>query len=240
MTPYAALLDRVRTDAAGPLLTYRDLRTGERMELSAASLANAIAKTAGLLRDELDASPGTVLGVHLPLHWQRVVWLGACAATGCVFADQGTPNEHGILVVDRSGLSLGFAARDTVLVSLAPFGLPEPGDVPPGVTEAAVAMRGHPDTFMPHDPVDTGTPLLSSGDDVLTHGEVMDAASRLLSDRGFRPGDRIAIVDPDSAADVLALAGPLVARSSAVLIAHPDAGDLPATLREEGVIAPAQ
>ena len=239
MTPYAALLDRERRDPAAPLLTYRDLASGERMELSAASLANAVAKTAGMLRDELDAEPGTVIGIHLPLHWQRVVWLGACAATGCVFADQETSSECDILIVDRSRLSLGGAARDTVLVSLAPFGLPDSGDVPPGVTEAAVAMRGHPDTFTPYDPIDTGSPLLSSGDDVLTQGEVMDAASRLLSDRGVGAGDRIAIVDPDPAADVLALAGPLVVRSSAVLIAHPDAGDLPATLREEDVIAPA-
>ena len=91
MTPYAALLERTRRDPASPLLTYRDLASGERMEMSAASLANAIAKTAGMLRDELDADPGAVVGVHLPFHWQRVVWLGACAATSTVFAPGADP-----------------------------------------------------------------------------------------------------------------------------------------------------
>ena len=61
MTPYAALRERVRRTPALPLLTFHDLATGERMELSAISLDNAVAKTAGLLRDELDIEPGDVL-----------------------------------------------------------------------------------------------------------------------------------------------------------------------------------
>ena len=235
MTPYAALLDRARRDPASPLLTYRDLATGERMELSGASLANAVAKTAGLLRDELDAEPGAVVGVHLPLHWQRVVWLGACAATGTVFAAEANPDECDVLVVDRSHLVLAGTARDDVLVSLAPFGLPDRGEVPTGVIEAAVAMRGHPDVFVPREHPTESTPLLQETSGLLTQGDVIDRAGEELTRRGVASDERFALIDPDPLADLLALAGPLAHGSSVVLVAHADSGDLSMTLREEGL-----
>jgi uncharacterized protein (TIGR03089 family) len=235
MMPYAALLDRARRDPASPLLTYRDLATGERMEFSAASLANAIAKTAGMLRDELDADPGSVVGVHLPFHWQRVVWLGACAATSTVFAPGAAPAECDVLVVDRARLDLIGSAREDVLVSLAPFGLPERADVPPGVTDAAVAMRGHPDVFVARDIPTESTPLLREPDRSLSHGDVMDLASVELTRRGLGEGERFALVDPDRQTDLLALAGPLARGGAAILLARPESGDVAATLREEGV-----
>lgn len=237
MTPYAALLDRTRGNPASPMLTYRDLATGERMELSAASLGNAIAKTAGLLRDELDAEPGTVIGVHLPLHWQRVVWLGACAATGSVCAPGADPAECDVLVIERSRLPLAGQAREDVLVSLAPFGLPDGGPVPPGVTDAAVAMRGHPDAFVPWGPLTDDMPLLVTSEEGLTQAGLMSRAAEELARRGIGTGERFALVDPDPRADLLALAGPLVRGGSVVLIAHPDAGNLVGALLEEGAEA---
>ncbi|MFM1966167.1 MAG: hypothetical protein RL134_1892 [Actinomycetota bacterium] len=235
MTPYAALLDRIRRDPAAPLLTYRDLASGERMELSAVSLGNAVAKTAGLLRDEIDASPGDVIGIHLPQHWQRIVWFGACAATGTIFAAGSPPQECDVLVVDRAHLGLVGRAQDTVLVSLAPFGLPDGGEIPTGVIEAAVAMRGHPDAFTPWETPTDGTPLLRDGDGGITHGQVMDQAARELSRRGVEAGQRFALIAPDPLADILGLAGPLISGGSAVLLAHPEAGDVRRTLIEEGV-----
>jgi len=234
MTPYAALTERMRRDSASPLLTYRDLATGERMELSAASLGNAIAKTAGMLRDELDAEPGAIIGVHLPLHWQRVVWLGACAATSTVFAPEADPDDCDVLVVDRGRLGLVGSAREAVLISLAPFGLPDGADVPPGVTDAAVAMRGHPDSFVPWDPPSESTPLLRTPQGTLSQGELMTRATEELSRRGVDGGARFAIIDPEPQADLLALAGPLAHGGSVVLVAQADSGDLQQTLRQEG------
>jgi uncharacterized protein (TIGR03089 family) len=235
MTPYAALTERMRLDPASPLLTYRDLGTGERMELSAASLGNAIAKTAGMLRDELDAEPGAVVGVHLPLHWQRVVWLGACAATSTVFTAEATPAECDVLVVDRPHLDLAGTAREDVLVSLAPFGLPDRGEVPTGVIDAAVAMRGHPDVFVPWQNATESTPLLQDAMGLLTQGDVMDRAGEELTRRGVGSDERFALLDPDPLADLLALAGPLAHGGSVVLVAHSGSGDLAMTLREEGL-----
>jgi uncharacterized protein (TIGR03089 family) len=235
MTPYAALLARMGTDPASPMLTYRDLATGERMELSAASLGNAIAKTAGLLRDDLDVEPGDVVIVDLPLHWQRVVWLGACAATGAVFSPDARPSEADVYVTHREHLELGSGARDVVLVSLAPFGLPERGGVPTGVTDAAVAMRAHPDNFVPYDTPDPAWPLIRSAGQEWTHRDTMDRARSLLAARGVRGSERFAIVDPDPDVDVLALAGPLVTASAALLVAGGTGHSLHSVLVEEGI-----
>ena len=53
-TVSAALLDPiVKRDPVGPRITYYDDATGERIEVSAVTLANWAAKTANLLQDEL-------------------------------------------------------------------------------------------------------------------------------------------------------------------------------------------
>lgn len=235
MTPYAALQDRVKTSPAAPLVTYRDLESGERMELSAASLDNAIAKTAGLLRDELDTEPGDVVAIHLPLHWQRVVWLGACSAVGAVFAAGADPATCAIAVVDRDHLGLLGSAREDVVVSLAPFGLPEPGGAPVGVTEAAIAMRAHPDTFVPDEPPSESAPLLLHDGQLLDSGAVMAMAAETLTRRGVGRDTRFAVIGADPMADVISLAGPLVQGGSCILVANPSAGDLSRTLRDEAV-----
>ena len=45
-------------------------------------LENWVAKTANYLVDELDAEPGTVVDLDLPLHWRSLVWLLATWAVG--------------------------------------------------------------------------------------------------------------------------------------------------------------
>src|ERR671921_2208898 len=81
----AALLAAARDrDPARPLLTHYDDSTGERIELSATTLDNWVAKTANLLQEEFDVGPGRTVAVALPVHWQTAaVLLGAwsCGAT---------------------------------------------------------------------------------------------------------------------------------------------------------------
>src|SRR5215469_7712525 len=73
----------LRADPVGPRITYYDDATGERIELSAATLANWAAKTGNLLRDELGAGPASQIAILLPAHWQTaavlfgVWWIGA-------------------------------------------------------------------------------------------------------------------------------------------------------------------
>lgn len=64
-----AILDPVlRADPVGPRITHYDDATGERIELSAVTLANWAAKTGNLLRDELAAGPTSRVTLLLPAH----------------------------------------------------------------------------------------------------------------------------------------------------------------------------
>ena len=80
----AAVLDPLlRADPSKPRITYYDIVSGERVELSTATFANWAAKTGNLLRDELGAGPDSRVAVLLPAHWQTAAvvfgiwWIGA-------------------------------------------------------------------------------------------------------------------------------------------------------------------
>lgn len=87
-TPADLLRSALSTDPARPLVTFYDDATGERVELSVATFANWVAKTANLLQGELSAEPGERVALLLPAHWQTAVWLLACSSVGVV-ADLG-------------------------------------------------------------------------------------------------------------------------------------------------------
>ena len=79
----SAILDPLmNSDPAGPRITYYDDATGERIELSRATFVNWVAKTAGLLVDDLDVEAGDPIGVDLPPHWLGLVWAAAGWSVG--------------------------------------------------------------------------------------------------------------------------------------------------------------
>ncbi len=78
---------QLRTDGSRPLVTFYDDATGERVELSVVTYANWVAKTAGLLEDELMVERGGTVLVDLPTHWLGPVWLGALWSIGAVVTD---------------------------------------------------------------------------------------------------------------------------------------------------------
>ncbi len=80
-------------------MTFYDDATGERVELSVATYANWVAKTAGLAQDELDAERGGLLLVDLPTHWLGAVWLGAAWTLGLAVTDDPSAVERADLVV---------------------------------------------------------------------------------------------------------------------------------------------
>ena len=63
-------------------MTFYDFATGERVELSVATYANWVAKTASLLVEEADLERGQRLLVDLPAHWLTPVFLGAAWTVG--------------------------------------------------------------------------------------------------------------------------------------------------------------
>ena len=151
-----AILDpMLRADPVGPRITYYDDATGERIELSAVTLANWAAKTGNLLRDELGADPASRVAILLPAHWQTaavlfgVWWIGAEAVLGTggpadPVADLALCTAERLDEADSAVTPGGEVA----VLSLDPFGRPAP-DLPIGVTDYATAVRVHGDQIVP-------------------------------------------------------------------------------------------
>src|SRR5699024_8913102 len=83
----AAIPDLLNTalteDSARPFLTFYDESTTERVELSVATFANWVAKTANMLQDSLSADETTTVLIALPVHWETCVWMVAAWSVGC-------------------------------------------------------------------------------------------------------------------------------------------------------------
>jgi uncharacterized protein (TIGR03089 family) len=151
----AAILDpMMRADPVGPRITYYDDATGERIELSAVTLANWAAKTGNLLRDELGAGPASRIAILLPAHWQTAAvlfglwWIGAEAVLGGSIADIALCTAERLDEADRA-LNTQAAGGEVAVLSLDPFGRPSNQGLPIGVTDYATAVRVHGDQIVP-------------------------------------------------------------------------------------------
>ena len=226
----AAILDpMLRADPVGPRITHYDDATGERIELSALTLANWAAKTGNLLRDELGAGPASRVAVLLPAHWQTVAvlfgvwWIGAEVVLGDSDADVA------LCVVDRLDEADATGAGEVAVLSLDPFGRPAP-DLPVGVTDYATAVRVHGDQIVAER--DPGPALAGRSVD-----EVLAACQTSASTRGLTSGDRVlSTASWDGPDDVIeGLLAVLAAGGSLVQVANPDPAALPRRIETEKV-----
>ena len=140
--------DAIAPDLTRPLLTWYDDATGERTELSGATLANWGAKTANLLTDEVGAAPGDAAGVLLPPHWQTAAVLLGCWSAKLTVVDSPGPVEALFVAVDRVDEAAGWPAGERYALALDPFALPM-RQVPAGYADFVTAVRGHGDHFTP-------------------------------------------------------------------------------------------
>jgi len=226
----AAILDpMLRADPVGPRITYYDDATGERIELSGATLANWAAKTGNLLRDEMGAGPASRVAVLLPAHWQTaavlfgVWWIGAEAVLGAADADVA------LCTADRLGEADGTGAGEVAVLSLDPFGRPSP-DLPIGVTDYATAVRVHGDQIVPER--HPGPALAGrSVDEILADCERSSAARELTS------SDRVlstaSWTRPEELVD--GLLSILAVGASLVQVANPDPSALQRRIETEKV-----
>ena len=185
-----------------------------RIELSGATLANAAAKAANLLAEEIE--PAELIRLELPLHWQLPVWLAACAAGGWP-VEVGPSSGRASLTVTNEVPTI--TSGRVVLVSLDPFGLPGT-PAPPGVIDAAIEARAQPDHFSPVVPPSGRDVALSIGDRQWTSNEMVAAAHGLVVELGLRFGDRLSTQRPatDLRGVLAALWAPLAAGAAAVLL----------------------
>src|SRR5579875_4162562 len=133
----------LRADPVGPRITYYDDATGERIELSAATLANWAAKTGNLLRDELGAGPASRVAVLLPAHWQTAAVLFGVWWIGAEVVLDGSPAEVALCTAGRlREAEEAVGAGEVAVLSLEAIGRPQ-ADLPVGVTDYATAVRVH-------------------------------------------------------------------------------------------------
>lgn len=212
-------------DPGRPLVTYYDDATGERVELSVATFANWVAKTANLIQDDLAAEPGDRLALLLPAHWQTAVWLLACSSTGVVVDVQGDPAVADTVVSGPDTLEAARTCRgERVALSLRPLGAPFP-QLPEGFVDYAAEVPGQGDQFAPYEPVGPGAPfLLLQGQEELTGAQTVERALEDAGTFGLTPGSRLLSLRPyDSWAGLSAgLLAPLAARGSVVLCRNSD------------------
>jgi len=157
---------RVAHTPATPLLTYYDIHTGERVELSGATFATWAAKISHLLRDEVGLAPGERVGLLTRPHWLPLaVCAGVWAAGGAPVVDL-VPGQDAELaavaltcldgdILDRPPAA---TAGEVLAVSTRPMAAPYGEALPPGVLDLVAAARAHPDTLVVTPPPSPGQP----------------------------------------------------------------------------------
>ncbi len=184
----------LRDNPAAPRITYYDDATGERVELSTATLANWAAKTANLLRDELGAAPGSRVAVLLPAHWQTaavllgVWWVGAEVVLG---GNGPNPPTADIALCGQDRLADAertVGLGEIAVLSLDSFGKGVAG-LPVGITDFATSVRAQGDRFVAEP--NPGPALAGhSADEVLTMARQAALARNLTrTDRVWSAAD---------------------------------------------------
>ena len=212
-------------DPAQPLLTLQD-PTG-RVELSGATTANWVAKSANLLVDG-HGGPDRI-GLLLPLHWQTVSLLLAGVATGAtvVVADEPAALdgcEVAFVVAAQAPAALAAGVDEVLALSCTPFGT-RLADVPPGAVDYAAEVPTYADHW--------GGPVPSRLD-VETGAGVLPPLPELDLAHDDRVLVAAAPADPAGLAGLLAV---LRRGAALVLVPEPGAVDLARVVAQEGVTA---
>lgn len=212
--------EAVAQDPTRPLLTWYDDATGDRTELSGATLDNWVSKTANLLVDGLGLGPGERAAVLLPPHWQTAAVLLGCWTAGLTVAD----GQVDVLfaAADRVDEARQRPAGERYVLGLAPMAAPLRA-VPEGFADYVVEVRGHGDRF-PY-------PTKPSGD-------LGGRAAARAAELGLGSGDRV-LVDAEKHPDPLDwLLAPLAAGATLVLCGHLDRARLDERVAAEKVTVP--
>ncbi|MEV0963326.1 MULTISPECIES: TIGR03089 family protein [unclassified Streptomyces] len=190
-TPADLLRSALAADPARPLVTFYDDATGERVELSVATFANWVAKTANLLQDGLSAEPGDRLALLLPAHWQTAVWLLACSSVGVVADVGGDPAAADLVVSGPDTLDAARACSgERIALALRPLGGRFP-QAPEGFVDYAVEVPGQGDRFAPYVPVDAGATALAVAGAEFTGAQLVERARADAGELGLAPGSRL-------------------------------------------------
>lgn len=202
-----------------PFVTYYDVATGERTELSGTTTANWVAKTANLLVDELDAEPGARIEVALPTHWLRTVWILATWAVGGTIVDA----RGDVFVAGPDTVAHPSPAQHRLASALLPFGAPFPTP-PDGFLDLGSVLPAQPDSYFSMDDADPGDPAVD-----------IAGMSQSYADLAAAPGsqDRLLLTSGALARDVAATLAAARGGGSMVLVSDATPQDLDRLARQE-------
>lgn len=217
-------------DATRPFITYYDDATGECTELSYATFANWIAKTANLLVDDAGCQPGDVASVAMPPHWLTGVVMIACWHAGVAVDHGEAATDVAFVAVDR--LDDDVDAPSRYAVSLAPLAMGLRGDEATaadaaGADDFLTEVRAHGDHFTPPGGVGgDGLALvgLPQGETVTQRRLVQLAADR-AGELGVGPADRV-MFSGERLRPLDWLLVPLAVGGSVVICRNSDTSDL--------------
>lgn len=145
MTPSQILEGLLRSDPTSPRITCYDDGTGERIELSGKVLVNWVSKAANLLQEELDAGPGTTVGLQLPAdHWRSFYWALAAWSVGATVVTTHAPCDIGISTQQTD------EADQQIIVTLAALSRSATVELPSGAIDEARELATYGDVFVPY------------------------------------------------------------------------------------------
>jgi uncharacterized protein (TIGR03089 family) len=232
------LSDALMRDPGRPLVTFYDGSTSERIELSVTTFDNWVSKVANLLGDELMLEPGDGVSIDLPTHWQSTVVVFGAWAAGLHIVDVGQPAA--VAVVGPGALDAPPSDADTVLaVSLRPLGGPFVDPLPAGWLDFGREVPPQPDALLVAASAGSDDLALVSAGGPLTHGELLDRATRCAAELGLDRRARL-VTDANPARPdhlVSALGAPLVVGGSVVLVVNADADARAAIVAQEAATA---
>jgi uncharacterized protein (TIGR03089 family) len=216
-----ALAEALREDAGRPLVTFYDIETGERVELSVATFDNWASKIANLLTDQLDHAPGDRIAIHLPPHWQTTVLTAGAWRAG--LALELSASSADVTVVGPSPEpGADTASGDVIVCSLRPLGGPVLERLPDGWIDFAVEVPTQPDVLVQPVSVSPGDSAATLLTGPLSHADLLDQAVTTAGELGLPTGGRL-ITDANPArvsGMVPALAAPLAVGGSVVIVAN--------------------
>lgn len=234
----------IAADPARPLLTFYDDGTGERTELSGATLMNWIAKTANMLTDDCALGVGDRASVALPPHWQTAAVLLGCWTTGLRVTVEPEPAEVAFVHIDWA--TAEWPSSDRYALGLHPLALPL-SPVPVGYLDFTTEVRAHGDFFSPPQEVSPDDRAFTRADSSgarrdYTNAEILAVARERAEKLGLTPdstglasGGRIMIdvgTHPDPVDWLLA---PITAGASIVLCRNLDLAKADARAEAERV-----
>ncbi|WP_208006895.1 TIGR03089 family protein [Aeromicrobium phragmitis] len=199
-----------------PLVTFYDLATGERVELSGITLGNWVAKTTNFLTEDLEVDPGTRLRIGVPPHWLRPVWLVAAWTARCVVADEDAD-------VGLSGPDLHADEPIRLAASLRPLG-GRFAEAPTGFTDIGAVVPPQPDVLLSVDPPEPDDLALDLAGTRSTHAEL----------RGTAPSaERLLVTELDLATEARLLVAACLGGGSLVIAVNGSQDDLSRLAEQE-------